>query len=175
MSSEVYPMAIVCDDAANEFMENNDSFVKVSKVFEDANVVLKRKEKPKKIGVTENKNYLVKMMEERYGLVEFEKIIQQGLPYSLESNRVDAIVVDISKIRDIKGEVENFKDPKSFVLVARKDFIGSKKFKKFKKEYNKKVEDFNSNKKLREKYLEKEIHLNKERQKYWKTKVLPIK
>lgn len=171
--SDVYPMAIVCGDAAEKFTKNNKEFVKVATVFENSNILLKRVVHPKNIGVVENKESISKSISKIHPNASISTVNQQNLPYALESNNLDSIVLDITRVKNLKGQIENLYDKNSFVLIAKKEFIKSYKYKSFIKNYNKSVKALNNKTKLCI-YLRKHYKFEEGNEKYWKVKILEI-
>ncbi|MGL4731516.1 MAG: hypothetical protein ACRCW0_08025, partial [Clostridium sp.] len=80
------------------------------------------------------------------------------LPYAMERNDVDGIVIDYSKALELKGEKifpSKGRAYGTYSLVVRKDFLNNVKYEKFIEAYNDTVDylmkDYNLLRKLEEK------------------------
>ena len=95
--------------------------------------------------------------------------------YAYESNQIDGYVIDIGLINsNLVGQIENVsdKDYGSNVLIANKNIINDKKFKKFLNAYNKMVLDYNKN--PNPDYFEFKFGKDERRNEIWKVKLKEI-
>jgi hypothetical protein len=175
-------MAIICKDAAEEYIKNDTNFEIIAPVVKNSDIFLMGTDKPKRIGVTQKRDYQYNLVSEYYKDAETVPLIGTALGYGLESNLVDGIVVDIMKSLSLKGEklsTATNREYESYVLVVSKEFKQNDLYKDFKRLYNEAVYDLEDRevfKKAIENYKNVDIS-NKEMEEIvnWKVKFLPIK
>lgn len=149
MSSEVLDLAIVCADAARKFVENDPRFEIVGVCVKNSDIfVLKNRVTPKKIGVTQNRKYQEEIVRERFGEeCEIVPMLGTSLPYALENDLVDGIMVDVTKGWILNGEKEKTsvnREYVTYVLLVRTDFKKNPIYKKFINVYKKSVNELES-------------------------------
>lgn len=169
-------MAILCKDAASNLTQSNSDLVVVCPLFQNTDVIIKRNDKIKSIAIQENK-----MFHEEYLRAKFEKTIEihqtgrNALGYAYESGQVDAVFLDVAKSGTLYGEVDYPILNDTFVLVADKNYIGTKEYKNFVKAYNKAVNILNEDSLEMQRQIANYTNLKEERIKDWKVKLLTIK
>ena len=150
MSSEQIDIAIICKEAAKKFINYDKNFEILDTVVKNSDVFLVKNENIQKIGVTQNRNYQISLVKQYYKNSTPVPFLNGGLAYALESDKVDAIVVDSIKALNLKGEkiaTVKYNDYDTYVMVVNKEFKKSKEFKQFIKLYNQSVKEL-SNEKL---------------------------
>lgn len=181
LSSEQIDMAIICKEAAKKFVEYDEKFEILGTVVQNSDVFLVKNENIKKVGVTQNRNYQINLVKEYYKNAEEVPFISGGLAYALESDKVDAIVIDSIKSLSLKGKKFSTavnKNYDTYVMVVNKSFKQSELYDQFIKLYNQSVNEL-SNENLFKKELEKytDTEMSKEvwgEFKKWKLKFLQI-
>lgn len=181
LSSDQVDMAIICKEAANKFVEYDKNFEIVSPLVQNSDIFLLKNNKPKKIGVTQNRNYQLDLVKKYYKEAKPIPFISGGLGYALESNKVEGVVVDAIKGLKLKGKklsTSSKKDYDTYVLVVNKNFKNSDLYNQFVKLYNKSVKELENEKNFKK---ELEIYTDKKLSskdwgefKSWKLKFLPI-
>lgn len=163
LSSEQIDMAIICKEAAKKFVEYDKNFEIVDTVVQNSDVFLVKNENIKKVGVTQNRNYQIDLVKEYYESAKEVPFISGGLAYALESDKVDAIVIDSIKALGLNGKKFSTainKDYDTYVMVVNKSFKQNKLYNQFIKLYNQSVKELNDEnlfKKELEKYTDTEI------------------
>lgn len=135
-------MAIMCKEAANTFLENIDGFEVAFECIKNSDIFVIKKDNPKKIGMTQDRNYQKELILKEFGQdVEIITMMGTALPYSLENGQLDAIIIDFMKGIHINGEKKNTvidrEEYTSYVLLVNKEFKKTKAFKSFISSYNK--------------------------------------
>jgi len=174
-------MAIICKDAAKEYVKNDANFEIVGPLIKNSDIFLLAPKTPKSIGVTQKRDYQYDLVKKYYKDAEIVPLIGTALGYGLESNLVDAIVIDAMKSLTIKGDKRSTAtqgEYESYVLVVNKDFKDTDSYAKFIRFYNEAVKDL-ENEKVFKKAIEnyKGIDIsNKEMEEIvnWKVKFLQI-
>lgn len=178
MSSNAYDLAIVCKEAAKDYMETNPDFQEIGPVIYNSDILVEKNYPVKKIGITANKDFHKDFAIEIYGEdIEIYNIIPNGLPYALEQDEVDAIIYDLSKMNEeIHGNLKELssKDYVTNIMIGRKDFLKTKEYISFKEEYNKMVEKIQMEE-IPKKYIEEYTNLDERSLKYWRVKLEKIK
>ncbi|MEG0671806.1 ABC transporter substrate-binding (seleno)protein SaoB [Clostridium sp.] len=174
MSSDAVDLAIICSSKAEDFVENDNRFDIIPNFISNSSIVVSKKENPRVIGVSQNRQYEIDMVKSQFGdNCEVVEIASRALPYALEKGEVDAIVVDYLKSLPIQGYrifPQQKKDFSTFSIVIRKELKDDKRYKKFITIYNETISDL-----LREyKFLEliskvrNKEYLDKGRKEEWK-------
>lgn len=172
-------LAIICKDAANEYVKVDKNFEIVGVLIKNSDLLLKRNDNPQKIGITQNRNYQKKLANSMHKNSEIVEIISNALPYAIYSDIVDAAILDGVKVLGLEGDVEypNI-ESETYVLIVNKAFKYTDTYKSFVKLYNKSIQALNDKKVLIntiEKY--KEIELSQKDEdviKTWNLKFLEI-
>ena len=183
LSSENIDIAIICKEAADKFLKEEGSrFENLGPLVENSDVILVKNSPVEKIGVIQNRNYQKELAEKYYPGKETYPFIGTGIPYALEGNKVDAIVIDAFKAFKLDGEkipTADKGDYQTYVLVANKDFIKTDTYKEFVNLYNRSVEEINGKegyKKALEGFFKRKISDNEWKEvESWKVKFLKIR
>ncbi len=138
-------MAIVCKEAAEDFLENVEGFEVVSEYIKNSDIFVMKTDKPQKVGMTQDRDYQKQLIKKRFGEdVELVPMMLGALPYALENDEVDAIVIDFMKGIHLNGKKEDTvldEDYTTYVLLVSEEFKESLEFKRFKESYNMSLED----------------------------------
>lgn len=132
LSSGTLDMAIICPEAAKVLTAEDDSFKVVGAVVENSDILVTQVDKPRNVGVTQNRNYQIDLARDRFGEdIEIVPMIATALPHAYQKEMVDAVVIDI--VRGIKmtgeklpGRAEG--NQVTYVLVVSKEFFASKEY-----------------------------------------------
>lgn len=175
LKSNVYDVAMICTDAADKFIEASDDFVLLGTITENTDVLIKKDNNVKKIGLTSNKDYLSDFIREKYVDAEIEYMSPHSFGYAYESGQIDGYVIDIGLINsNLEGEIENVSDSDygSNVIIANRKILKDKKFKEFLDSYNKMVLEYNKN--PNPNYFEFKFGKDERRNEIWKVKLRKI-
>lgn len=180
LSSEEIDIAIICKDAAKQYVNATSGFEIVGTVVQNSDIFLLSRNNPEKIGIIQNRNYQSELVKKYYGNVEISPLLGTALAYGLESNLVDGVVMDCIKsigLEGIRKPTTELGDYDTYVLVVSKKFKKSKGYSDFIKLYNKSVDALNNEatfKKALKQY--KNIrNIDMEEIRNWKLKFLKIK
>ncbi len=175
LKSNVYDVAMICTDAADKFIEASDDFVLLGTITENTDVLIKKDNNVKKIGLTSNKDYLSDFIREKYVDAEIEYMSPHSFGYAYESDQIDGYVIDIGLINsNLEGEIENVSDSDygSNVIIANRKILKDKKFKEFLDSYNKMVLEYNKN--PNPNYFKFKFGKDERRNEIWKVKLRKI-
>lgn len=137
-------LAIICKDAANEYVKVDKNFEIVGVLIKNSDLLLKRDKFPQKIGVTQNRNYQKKLANSMYKNSQIVEIISNALPYAMYNDIVDAVIIDGVKVLGLDGYVEYPKiETETYVLIVNKTFKNKEAYKAFVKAYNQSVQALN--------------------------------
>jgi ABC-type amino acid transport substrate-binding protein len=182
LSSDEIDLAIICKEAAKEFIENDNDFVVVSPVLKNSDIFLINNRNIDKIGVTNKRNYQYDLVRKYYKNAEIVPITGTALGYALESKQVDGAVMDIFRALSLEGEklsTASNGEYESYVLVSSKEFMKSKEYKSFITLYNKAVKELQDEKTFKKElknYKNIDVTIKEmEDMKSWKIKFLQIK
>ncbi|OLS02027.1 hypothetical protein TICRE_20100 [Tissierella creatinophila DSM 6911] len=173
-------MAIVCKEAAKEYLENIEGFEVVSTSMMNSDIFITKTENPKIIGMTQDRDYQIDLIKKRFGQdVEIAPMMVSALPYALEKGEVDGIIIDFIKGVHVNGIKESSVidgDYTTYVLISNVEFMKTKEFKKFVRTYNESLEELMRNDRLLEKhfYNYTKTNLEKGGLQKWKVKLLNI-
>lgn len=152
LSSEEIDMAIICKEAAKSFIKYDNNFEVICSLVKNSDVFLLKKEKPENIGVAQNRNYQIDLVDEYFKDSTPVQFISSALAYALENNNVDGVIIDIVRSLSLEGKkystTEN-RDYDTYVLVANKKFKNTSLFNKFVELYNLSIEDLGNTKTLK--------------------------
>lgn len=168
-------MAIVCKEAAEEYIRINDDFEIYAKLVQNSDIILESDRPIKKVGYTQNKNFHMEFIKNKYGNVELHEMNAQSLPYSYEVGRVDAVIMDITKLGILEGKViqPSEDDFTTYVLIVKKDYKDTNEFLSFVKAYNKAIDELYKEN-YGNKYTIEYSNLTEGRRQEWKVKLLKI-
>lgn len=173
-------MAIVCKEAAKVFLDNVEGFEVVAECTQNTDIFVIKSDNPKKVGVTQDRNYQIDLAKSKFGEdIEIVPMMAQALPYALENNELDAVVIDVMKGIHLDGKKESTAingDYTSYVLISSKKYMKTRGFKKFVKEYNKALEQLLKDDDLLEKHFFNYTNTNlmEGGLDRWKIKFMPI-
>lgn len=180
LSSEEIDIAIICKNAAKQYVNATSGFEIVGTVVQNSDVFLLSNSNPKKIGIIQNRNYQSELVKKYYENVEISPLLGTALAYGLESNLVDGVVIDCIKSIGLEGtrkSTTELGDYDTYVLVVSKKFKKSKAYSDFIKLYNKSVDALNNESTFKNTLKEyKNIrNIDMEEIRNWKLKFLKIK
>lgn len=104
LSSEEIDIAIICKDAAKQYVNVNSGFEIVGTVVQNSDIFLLSDNNPEKIGVIQNRDYQSELVKKYYKNVEVAPLLGTALAYGLESNLVDGVVIDCIKSIGLEGK-----------------------------------------------------------------------
>jgi len=137
MSTDLLDLAVMCPDAARALLAKDNRFKIVGPFLVNSDIIVLTPGKdPKKIGITQNRLYQEQIIEEKFGPeCSAVQMLSAALPYALEKNAVDGVVVDVLKGLMLKGDklstLAAGGDRVTYVLVARQSFMENPAFKRF--------------------------------------------
>lgn len=135
-----FDMAVLCPDAAEEFLRAEPDFVLVGGIIENANVLIGRGAEPvKRIGYMNGRAVQESQLRDLYqGDVELYPMLAAALPYALENQAVDAVVLDAAQglAYDADRITALPSEQPSQVLVAHEDTLQSSALSGFIERYN---------------------------------------
>ncbi len=169
-------MAIVCKEAAEEYVKQNPDFEILAPLVMNSDIILESDREIKKIGFTANKWFHRDFLIDKYGdEVELFEMNAQSLPYSYEVGRIDAVIMDITKLGILEGKVLQPSDDDyvSYVLIVKSIYKKTDEFRLFVNAFNDAVKQLNENKKY-QKYINEYSNLTERRRSEWKVKLLKI-
>lgn len=175
-------MAIICKEAAGEYIKVDKNFEIIGTLVQNSDVFLIRSPKPSKIGITQNRDYQKGLIASTYPQAEAVEIIGSALPYALTSSQVDAVLIDAVKTIGLAGNIKEANVQEAvdtYVLIVDKEFKKTQTYETFVERYNQSAEALQDKKELIktiEAYKKRDL-TNKEMEmvKNWKLKLLPIK
>lgn len=182
LSSEEIDMAIICKEAAKKFIQYDENFEIVCPVVKNSDVFILKNENPESIGITQNRNYQIDLVNKYYKKSKPIPLINSALIYALENNNVEGVLVDAIRTLNLEGEkystTENG-DYDTYVIVVNKSFKDTSLYEKFVDLYNESVKEISNNKILKkelERYTDKKL-TNKDMGdiEKWKLEFLQIK
>jgi hypothetical protein len=101
-------MAIMCKEAAKDYLENVEDFEVVSNITMNSDIFIIKNNNPKVIGMTQDRDYQIDLIKARFGKnVEIASMMVNALPYALEKGDVDAIIIDFIKGIHVNGIKED--------------------------------------------------------------------
>lgn len=131
---------------ASHLVEQDDRLMIYGPVIMNAEVLAAKKEPEKimRLGIGQQRRHLQGLIREAYpNIGEIVEVSPRILPYSLTDGQIDGAVLDVTKASLLSG----FQftplakhDYISYVLVVRKDLIGSAPFERFLKAYHNAVD-----------------------------------
>lgn len=168
-------MAIVCKEAAEEYIAVNNDFEIYAPLVMNSDIILISSDKIKEVGMTANKGFHKDFIIQKYSDVKLHEMNAQALPYSYETGRVDAVIMDITKLGDLKGKViePSKEDYVTYVLIVKSDYIKTNEFREFVSSYNEAIERLTNSEEITD-YMMEYSNLNERRREEWKVKLLRI-
>ncbi len=159
LSSDLLDVAIICPSAAATLIEKDNRFEIVGPCVVNSDIfVIKEDKLPQKIGVTQNRVYQHELIREKFGQkIEIVPMITTALPFALERDLVDGIVIDIIRGLALEGEkmTTGFnQDIVSYVLVVRKSFKDDDRYLEFLRLLQESVNELNDAIKSEDKEVE---------------------
>lgn len=149
MSSNSLQVALLCSDAAEEFIKNNEEFEVVGPVVKNSDVLILNESNPKKIAVSQKRIKDSEIIKKKFkDQVEIVPTLHNILPYVLEKGEVDGVIIDAKNATFLngydEGAYEIIGEYISYVMVVNKKFRGSKEFGNFIEIYNDGVDEINN-------------------------------
>lgn len=143
-----FDLAVLCPDAAEEFLGSDRPFRLLGEIVRNANILVSIHSGPvQSVGYMNGRVIQTKILADNLNSApELQPIMTAALPYALERETVDAVVLDILTVT--RGEAVYhcralpFEAPAS-VLVARENVLGSPVFRSFLNTYNDTVDQLN--------------------------------
>ena len=147
-------LAIICEDAAKEFVESNNEFKIVGSCVKNSDIfILKDNKTIKKIGIAQSRKYQKELVKAKFGSsCQVYPMTATALGYALENNTLDAILIDSLKAWKLNGkkEISNYnKDYVTYVMVVNKGFEKKDLYKEFIKNYNESIYELRDDKILK--------------------------
>lgn len=179
LSSNAFDMAIVCKDAAKDFMTAAPEFEIVGPVVMNSDIVVEAEDRSVKIvGITNNKNFHKDFARDLYGKdVIIKEMNPNSLPYAYGNEQIDAMIIDITVYNDenMEGRVRQVSDEDYLtnVLIANSEFTNTKEYRSFVEEYNIIVDRLNQEG-LPMKYIEEKTYLNERSVENWNVELMKI-
>ena len=143
-----FDLAVLCPDAAAEFLGSGKPFRVVGEIVRNANILVSVHGGPvRSIGYMNGRVLQTRVLAANLGpSPELQPMMTAALPYALERKAVDAVVLDILTV--VRGEVVYHcralpYDVPASVLVARQDVPDSPAFRSFLTAYNDAVDELN--------------------------------
>ena len=136
-SANQLDLAVMCPDAANRLIGKDSRFTIVGPCVVNSDVlVMKPGAAPRRIGVTQKRDYQERLVENRFGPgCAAVPMLTAALPYALERNFVDGVVVDILKgLAMVGGKApasSGEKDMTTYVLVVKRGFNTTDLYREF--------------------------------------------
>lgn len=174
-------MAIICKEAAKEYLENTEGFEVISECTMNSDIFVMNTQSPKVVGMTQDRDYQIDLIRKRFGEdVEIVSMMVGALPYALEKGEVDAIIIDFIKGVHLNGTKEDTVvdgDYTTYVLLSNTEFKKTRQFKKFIKIYNESLEELMEEENLLKQhfYNYTKTDLEEGGLEKWKIKLLSIK
>lgn len=181
LANDLLDIGIICVSAAELFVEVNPEYIIYAPVTMNTDVILTRLERPRIVGITQNRHYQEEIVKDKFGSeIQLASMIPSALPYALEKREIEAALIDVSKAPKMNGSfigIGEEKDYVSYVLIVHEKFVESKLFDEFVKFYNIAVREINGDQGIYDAHLasyigqktvEKGVHQK------WKVKLLSI-
>ena len=157
-------VAVVCPDAVQFLPEGGKDYMVVGTVVYDANLVVRKtgtSEIPASIGYMNNRVNQIDLLRDKYGDgPELKQMYASGLSYALETDAVDAVVLDALTALALGYPFEKLSEGQpSAVMVIRKDLADDERFISFAEHYNEVVDSLRDTDELKDllnSYLEEE-------------------
>lgn len=167
LSSGSLDIAIICSDAANDILGKSNDFINIGSVVENSDVIVSKKSKINKIGISQGREYKKNIALKKFGKVKIIPMLDRSLGFALEKGEVDAVLIDAKKALVLTGIKEGTSfiqgDYSTYTMIANKKILGTEKYKRFIQFYNKSVDDFSN-----ENTMEQFIKLNLGETENWK-------
>lgn len=148
MAAGEFDMAVLCPDAAEAFLLVDPDYVLVGGVIENANVLIHRGTDPiKRIGYMNGRSVQGSLLKDLFpDEVDLYPMLATALPYALENQAVDAVVLDGAQglAYDAEQITALPSDKPSQVLVANTDILESSAYLGFINRYNEMALSLNS-------------------------------
>ncbi len=146
MGSNAIQGAIMCPDAAAQFLASNSEFVLLGPITVNSDVVIvhntfvaaKDDAQDVLVGVSHKRQHQVLMAQATFGnTVRIAPMLTQALAYAFKDNKVDAAIVDVSVAKRLQAWIIPQLDENIItqVLVVNKQFAASKDFVLFTRAY----------------------------------------
>lgn len=127
--------AVMCPDAAAEFLADNDDFVSFGPIMLNSDVFMLNVPAGavRKVGMSHKRSHQVLMASSEFGGAKSVPMLPVGLPYALKKGEVDAIIVDLGVAAGLESRYAGWTGQPlpTQVLVLRKGFAESEAFEDF--------------------------------------------
>ncbi len=149
LSSQLLDVAIMCPDSAENLVKKDNRFEVLGPCILNSDIfIVKSQDAPKSFGMSQNRNGQERMVKDKYGdKTILIPMLTISLPYALEKESIDGIVIDSVKGFFVKGnKISSFnnKDNVSYVLVVSKKFKKDKRYEKFLKAFKESIDELNN-------------------------------
>lgn len=150
-------MAFYCSHIALHTIQENENVMIYGPVVMNAEIICYKDdwERVKTLGISQGREQEKAVARKSYPQIEeVQDITQKGILYSLETEQVDAVVLDISKAAKAPQYLSkplSETDYISYVMVVDKEFIRTEAFADFVRGYNEAVAKLNEPEYLAEK------------------------
>ena len=136
-------MAVLCPDAAREFISKNREYTILGTVTCDSNVLAWNDPDtpPDIIGYMTQRDEQVQLLRSRYGSeVQLKPMFTSGLVYAMESGAVNGAVLDATVAEGTEYKIETISENQpTSVLVVKKKLMGTPQLDDFIEQYNRTV------------------------------------
>lgn len=149
MRSEEIDLAFYCNHMAVHLVDEDDRFTIYAPVIMNSEVLAydQNLEDIRHLGIGQKRNHIKTLALKSYPQIqEVSEMTGRALPYSLIDGQVDAVALDVTKavlVPDFTFAPLSKNDFISYVLVVRKDLIGTPAFESFLSCYNQAAEQLN--------------------------------
>lgn len=142
-----FDMAVLCPDEADKLISSGQPYKVLGTVVVNAKVLITNQDAiPQTVGYMNAREIQKKLVWSNLNSsIEMQPMLPAGLPYALERNAVDGIVLDILGVVKIGGYRTALpSDYPTSVLVVHEDLLTSPELASFVKAYNQAATDLNS-------------------------------
>jgi len=157
LSAGYFDLAVLCPDSADKLITSGQPYQVLGPVVVNAQVLVTKQDiVPRTVGYMNARETQKKLVWSNLNRsIEMKPILPAGLPYALERNAVEGIVMDILGALKIDGYRTSLpSEHPASVLVVHKDLLGSPELVSFMKAYNRAARDMNSAEILMQKLAE---------------------
>lgn len=137
--------AVMCPDAAAEFLAENADFVSFGAIMLNSDVIMLNVPAGMvhKVGLSHKRSHQFVMARAEFGKAESLPMLPVGLPYALKKGEVDAIIVDLGVASELEGEYHAWQGEAlpTQILVLRRGFAESEAFADFALAYGRARQD----------------------------------
>jgi hypothetical protein len=161
LSAGNFDLAVLCPDGANELIESGQPYHILGPIVDNSLILITKQDRiPHTVGYMNAREIQKKLVWSNFDKsIEMKPMLPAALPYALERNEVDGVVMDIIGGLQIGGYYTPLPSgyPAS-VLVVHKEKLNTPELKDFIRVYNKAAAEMNKTDLLRTK-LEKKLEI----------------